>query len=581
MRAARAVWCFVALAPLLGRCSLVVGGFDVPACHVGSQDCEVLNRQMGLAATACDRWVCAAATQRCERTADGDGDGELRAGCGGNDCDDGDARRNSRAAEVCDGRDNNCNQIVDEGALTPAGGASSVAVGADVDALSTSFNGVPRTGVTWHVAGTQQQGVVVDTFGGTAETPIASLRYAHNASDDTTQPLDVATGCADGDCSYGDIAIDDTPAATDWFAAAIDTTGCANGRLRVGLLRTGGAQSGTVLAVGPASRSTSYRAIGTCDVGATSPAVARLREGPSLPRALTAWIAAPHVPATCDAAAPVQALGLWVEGATTPIPWVDASNVGAPQALGTTLGRDRPAVVSWHRAAGDLGYGWFVAWSDAAGGIALRFVPPLGDLPPFAPTLPAATPRMTPALDLTGVVGHVTAAAGVGDHLAMATGPMGAEGVSLGVAWLDACAAGSGNVWFARVVYQGTARTFTASPAVQLSTSGHAGAPALAYVDEGFVTGAFARGGVTAGDGADGRRGGWMVAWIDGTQVWGRRLAAMDGAPLETAPVRLRDDTSALRALQLVRSSPAGLRTLWFDVAARGLADAPLLCVAQ
>ncbi|MCY1056653.1 S8 family serine peptidase [Nannocystis sp. SCPEA4] len=45
---------------------------------------------------------------------DGDGDGHFAVGCGGDDCDDGDATSHPGATEVCDGRDNDCD------AATPA-----------------------------------------------------------------------------------------------------------------------------------------------------------------------------------------------------------------------------------------------------------------------------------------------------------------------------------------------------------------------------------------------------------------------------------------------------------------------------
>jgi hypothetical protein len=109
-----------------------------------------------------------------------------------------------------------------------------------------------------------------------------------------------------------------------------------------------------------------------------------------------------------------------------------------------------------------------------------------------------------------------------------------------------------------------------------------AGGPALAYVNDEFVTGAFARGGATAGDGADGRRGGWLVAWAEGPRVMGRRIAALDGAPLDGAPVVLRDvGSGALRSLALLRNDPTGLRALWFSASGRSLESAPVLCSAQ
>jgi hypothetical protein len=49
-----------------------------------------------------------------DEVADGDGDGEDGVLCGGPDCDDRNPAVNSGAREVCDGIDNNCNDVIDE-----------------------------------------------------------------------------------------------------------------------------------------------------------------------------------------------------------------------------------------------------------------------------------------------------------------------------------------------------------------------------------------------------------------------------------------------------------------------------------
>lgn len=46
---------------------------------------------------------------------DGDGDGEPPRSCGGTDCDDSNPRAHATAVEACNGRDDNCNNQVDEG----------------------------------------------------------------------------------------------------------------------------------------------------------------------------------------------------------------------------------------------------------------------------------------------------------------------------------------------------------------------------------------------------------------------------------------------------------------------------------
>jgi hypothetical protein len=53
---------------------------------------------------------------------DKDGDGDPPVVCGGHDCDDGDPLTHPGAAEICDGKDNDCNGVIDDGATCPAGG---------------------------------------------------------------------------------------------------------------------------------------------------------------------------------------------------------------------------------------------------------------------------------------------------------------------------------------------------------------------------------------------------------------------------------------------------------------------------
>ncbi|MEZ4390699.1 MAG: MopE-related protein [Polyangiales bacterium] len=54
-------------------------------------------------------------------TRDLDRDGDPDRACGGTDCDDEDSSRNGSAGEVCNGRDDDCDGMVDEGALSACG----------------------------------------------------------------------------------------------------------------------------------------------------------------------------------------------------------------------------------------------------------------------------------------------------------------------------------------------------------------------------------------------------------------------------------------------------------------------------
>jgi len=66
---------------------------------------------------------CAGDTGECDggyACCDVDGDGYYNFGCDGSDCDDGDPAVNPGGLEVCDGADNDCDEVVDEG-CAPAG----------------------------------------------------------------------------------------------------------------------------------------------------------------------------------------------------------------------------------------------------------------------------------------------------------------------------------------------------------------------------------------------------------------------------------------------------------------------------
>jgi len=72
---------------------------------------------------ACIVDTCDEATKKCTHTPtaelDADGDGRLSLVCGGDDCDDKDKSVFVGAPELCNGKDDNCNGLVDEGARVP------------------------------------------------------------------------------------------------------------------------------------------------------------------------------------------------------------------------------------------------------------------------------------------------------------------------------------------------------------------------------------------------------------------------------------------------------------------------------
>ncbi len=131
----------------LSGCSLLVKDVSLPACTTDAE-CDVLNVTPGdEVITACMRYQCSAIVGgnpgTCVyRPLDADDDGHTSAMCpGGDDCDDGRASVYLGHAEVCDGLDNDCDLVIDDGdALTPA---------PPLHALDTSS----AASLTWGTAG--------------------------------------------------------------------------------------------------------------------------------------------------------------------------------------------------------------------------------------------------------------------------------------------------------------------------------------------------------------------------------------------------------------------------------------------
>ncbi|MDP3279436.1 MAG: MopE-related protein, partial [Deltaproteobacteria bacterium] len=95
-------------------------------------------------------------TDRCDDAAnacrhdplDADGDGDPAISAGGRDCDDNDATRSSLAREVCNMRDDNCNGMIDEGALNSCGTCDPACRGVAIGGMGgRPFSDAGRRGV--------------------------------------------------------------------------------------------------------------------------------------------------------------------------------------------------------------------------------------------------------------------------------------------------------------------------------------------------------------------------------------------------------------------------------------------------
>jgi hypothetical protein len=104
-----------ALAAVLASCTFTdLAVYDTRACDP-TRSFDMDECTTALVAPSCQEYTCGRATSRCELGAlDFDRDGDPPIACGGKDCDDRDPSNSGIGREVCDGKDNNCNGLIDE-----------------------------------------------------------------------------------------------------------------------------------------------------------------------------------------------------------------------------------------------------------------------------------------------------------------------------------------------------------------------------------------------------------------------------------------------------------------------------------
>ncbi|MFO0561373.1 MAG: MopE-related protein [Polyangiales bacterium] len=178
----------------------------------GVESCNATTGCAAGTAPTCDD-MNANTTDRCDEGAnacrndplDNDGDGDPAMSAGGNDCDDNDRTRSSLEREVCNGRDDNCNGMIDEGALNSCGNC-------DPNCRGVSTGGMG--GMAFDPGG--QRGVELDPMAGgllvRAQSRTGDYLWIPNTAESTISKWDAAavppvelaryrTGIVAGECA--------------------------------------------------------------------------------------------------------------------------------------------------------------------------------------------------------------------------------------------------------------------------------------------------------------------------------------------------------------------------------------------
>lgn len=550
----------IALALSATGCSFVVGGTP-PECMSNDQ-CAILNTVEGISADACELYQCSTMTRTCELSIrDQDGDGLVAPECAVAglpvDCNDSFA---TTGEEVCNGADDDCDGVIDEGApIEPP--TTLVDLGSVTDLGPVGYGATTGALAVAHADGTATFGLVEDEA--VTNTSLTTMRTADLSS---LTSASIVEGCYrlthDGmssmvtpaACSHDDIDFGVT--ADNIITAFVSANGCADGTLRIGHVERTQVAGGELIERGPLRRSPIFTGVDAAPTvmdelactglsrasgrrGAARPSVAAMSG--SRDQALVGWLADSVTRTECGGdAVDVEVLGAFVMEDTFAMSyrWVSASNEGQPQVVGSTTGGGRPGVAAWD------GTGYLVAFG-ASGGVELSFV--------AMPAAPPAYSRMGDPTDRTGfetdalVISDVaTLPAGAVDDVVLAFGSIRTGGIDVGVAWREGCGTGAESIHFRqlRLANDFTLDESNSHPAVELAATSAAGPPAIAYAYDGFLEHDTER--------ADGRPtgsaendGGWVVAFEDASdmdpgpvedrRVLAQRISEADGAPLGEA----------------------------------------------
>jgi hypothetical protein len=301
-----------------------VGRYDIPSCIASKEPstladdpCNALNDS----ASDCEIFQCDALSGACKKgPRDFDRDGDPAPHCGGNDCDELDRRRTGSSAETCDGIDNDCSGIADDG-LVHALTTKAIALGTFLDVSLSSANGLDPIATSI---------VPLPEGPGTGNVPIACILSVRENGESIDPPctfLSRADALAPMQAWARPIVSSDLTFGTVF--SDVGDPGCPGGR--IGFRNT--KRSGFVTSCAGSSS------------GASIPAFLPYPDGKS---AVVAYLEAPAQSRAdpvggCSAAPPARLDLMWIErpAALDPPPRVYAER----RALGTSHAMRTPALV--------------------------------------------------------------------------------------------------------------------------------------------------------------------------------------------------------------------------------------------